>query len=129
MNWEEARVLVDAGMAIGAHTHTHPILCRLSFDDQRAELRKCKELLGDNLGSTPKTLAYPVGSLKAFSQETKRVAREEGFVAAFSYYGKTNTPGAIDPFDVRRVSFQGDEHRARRRAAIALMTLTKRFWL
>ncbi len=29
MDWEQARKLVAAGMSIGAHTHTHPILCGL----------------------------------------------------------------------------------------------------
>ena len=55
------------------------------------------------------TLAYPVGSATAFTETTKRLAREAGYQLAFSYYGDTNRAGHFDPFDVRRVTVEADE--------------------
>lgn len=63
MTWEELGELVAAGWHIGAHTHTHPNLSKLSLEDPtgeklRAELVKNNELLEKYLGITPKDFAF-----------------------------------------------------------------------
>jgi peptidoglycan/xylan/chitin deacetylase (PgdA/CDA1 family) len=128
MNWEEARQLRLAGMDIGAHTHSHNILSKLSLEHQRAELALCAELIEDNVGARPRTLAYPVGSRQAFDGGTRKLAEELGFEAAFSFYGGTNVVGQIDRFDVRRVALADDADATRTRAAIALLRTTRSVW-
>ncbi len=63
MTWEELHDLVEAGWHIGAHTHTHPNLSKLSLEDPtgatfRAELVKNNEWLQKHLGITPKDFAF-----------------------------------------------------------------------
>ena len=41
MTWRMARDLLAAGMTVGGHTVSHPILARLDPDAQRAEIRGC----------------------------------------------------------------------------------------
>jgi peptidoglycan/xylan/chitin deacetylase (PgdA/CDA1 family) len=117
MDWEQARKLVAAGMSIGAHTHTHPILARLAESQQRWELAESKRILEERLNLKIDAFAYPVGSVGAFSETTKGVVRECGYRAAFSFYGGINFPGTIDAMDVRRCAVDAtdefDELRAR----------------
>lgn len=129
VTWEEARRLVEAGMTVGAHTHSHHILSRLTPQEQRFELAASREKLRDGLGTAPELLAYPVGSTSAFSETTKEIARECGYTAAFSFYGGANLMGAMDPFDIKRVAFAHPASGARRRAALAGMAVSGRYWL
>ena len=34
LDWEETRRMIDCGMAIGAHTHSHPMLSKLEPEEQ-----------------------------------------------------------------------------------------------
>jgi peptidoglycan/xylan/chitin deacetylase (PgdA/CDA1 family) len=129
MNWRDAQWLRDQGMTIGLHTHTHQILSTLDAAGQAEELRTCRTRMAEMLGVQCDLLAYPVGTTFAFTETTKRLAKETGFAAAFSFYGGTNNPGRIDPFDVRRVAFPEYATAARSRCAAALMATTANIWL
>jgi peptidoglycan/xylan/chitin deacetylase (PgdA/CDA1 family) len=128
MNWGDARQLLQEGMTVGLHTHTHTILSRLDEGDQANELITCRYKLRQQLGLEAKVLAYPVGTPAAFTKATKRLAREAGIEAAFSFYGGINKPGEIDPFDVRRVAFPAFASLPRSRAAAALMSASGFVW-
>ncbi len=108
MSWDDARSLLAAGLAIGSHTATHPVLSRLPAEAQRHELAESRTRLEHALGHPVRALAYPVGSRDAFTDETRRLARETGYEAAFSFYGGTNPPAPVDPWDLRRVGVQYD---------------------
>jgi peptidoglycan/xylan/chitin deacetylase (PgdA/CDA1 family) len=129
MDWADAEALRDAGMTIGVHTHTHAILSRLDPQAQAAELEICQRKLREKLGIKADIVAYPVGTPSAFSSETKRLARQAGYRAGFSFYGGTNKPGRIDPHDVRRVQFEPHASHARTRTALGLMATSTRVWL
>lgn len=129
MDWDDARAMQAAGMTLGLHTHTHEILGKISVDRQAEELRDCWTRYREVMGEDTPYFAYPVGCRCCFGEETKRLAREVGFEAAFSFYGGANSPGAIDPFDIRRVSFPTDAPEARSRAALAAMALTGSVWI
>jgi peptidoglycan/xylan/chitin deacetylase (PgdA/CDA1 family) len=103
LNPGQARVLLAAGMSIGAHTCTHPILAQLGTVEQQREIAESKSLLEAQLGTRIDTFAYPVGSRDAFTGETVELLRASGYRAAFSYYGGINTPGNVDPFDLKRI--------------------------
>jgi peptidoglycan/xylan/chitin deacetylase (PgdA/CDA1 family) len=82
--------LHSAGMGIGAHTVSHPILARCDEQTARQEIadgrRQLEALLGERVG----LFAYPNGKLDAdYTREHVRIVREQGFDAAVS----TN-PGA-----------------------------------
>jgi peptidoglycan/xylan/chitin deacetylase (PgdA/CDA1 family) len=92
----------DAGMSIGAHTMHHPILARQSDADAWHEIAECKRSL-ERLLAEPVTLfAYPNGKpCRDYLPAHVRMAREIGFVAAFSTAPGTAGAGE-DRFEIPR---------------------------
>jgi peptidoglycan/xylan/chitin deacetylase (PgdA/CDA1 family) len=103
MSWDEARELRDAGMSIGGHTVTHPVLGQLDEPQQRAEIGGCRERIGAQLSEPMRWFSYPVGFPGSFDATTQRLLGEHGVELAFSFYGGWQRAGALDPFDVPRV--------------------------
>ena len=104
LDWNEAREMVAGGMEIGAHTQTHPIMSRLSSEDQRRELTQSKVTLEEQLGAKVESLAYPNGSPKDFTPDTLRHVEEAGYTTAFSFYGGINRQYWSEPYNLLRVS-------------------------
>lgn len=128
LDWDQAREMLYGGMAVGAHTHSHPRLSLLSVEQQRWELTHCRAVLQEKLGITAETMAYPFGSPTAFSKETELIAEEAGYRAAFSYYGQqTNEQGKIDLFNVMRVAVDRKSW-PRFAAQTGMSRLTGKFW-
>jgi peptidoglycan/xylan/chitin deacetylase (PgdA/CDA1 family) len=119
MSWDHVRELRKLGHTIGAHTHSHVILSGLSVADQARELRTSREIIERELGGAPDILAYPNGKPQDFTAETKAVAKEAGFAAAFSFYGGRNPCGNLDAFDLRRAWVSPSESRDLFRARIS----------
>lgn len=105
MNWEHIRALQDAGMGVGSHTHTHPILPHAQGEAVREELTRSRRILEERLGRKVSTLAYPVGR---FDDGVKVLAREAGYEIAYSYCSGASTLRALDMFHVRRVAVERD---------------------
>jgi len=61
LSWHELRVLTGEGLAIGAHSGSHPYMTRLTPADMLAEGRRSKERLELELGQPVVTMAYPYG--------------------------------------------------------------------
>jgi peptidoglycan/xylan/chitin deacetylase (PgdA/CDA1 family) len=127
LDWTEAREMLAQGMAIGSHTHTHPVLSQLALNEQRDELAQSRDLLMKRLGVDVTVIAYPVGATTSFTEETRRLARETGYRADFSFYGGTNSAGVRRGLDVRRVGV-GDQSWTRFQVQVALCKPTGRFW-
>ena len=90
LNWDEAREMTRGGMAIGSHTHSHPVLSQLEPDAAVRRAIKSRAILKEQLGVEADVLAYPVGAKTSFTNRTKQAARGAGYRAAFSYHGGTN---------------------------------------
>ena len=108
LNWKEASEMLAAGMTIGSHTLTHPILSHLSEPEQEHELRASRDLLEQHLGSRITSLAYPIGSTTAFNDATERIAEQAGYTVSLSFYGGLNRPGTIRPTNVLRTSMDSE---------------------
>jgi len=104
MTWDMAREMQTAGMGVGGHTVTHPLLARLPVDQQRAEIRGCAERLREELGGPMRWFSYPVGSRSSFTPETQRIVEAEGVELAFSFYGGLGRRTVEHPLDVRRTN-------------------------
>jgi peptidoglycan/xylan/chitin deacetylase (PgdA/CDA1 family) len=102
LNWTEAQQMKNAGMDIGSHTCSHPILGQVSPERQRWEMEQSKKDIEKNLGSKVTTLAYPVGTLNAFDKSTEQIARSVGYTMCFSFYGGINTPKNMSPTNLLR---------------------------
>ena len=85
MTSEQVRQMRLAGMEIGAHTVTHPILCRLSSAAARQEIMEGKQALEQIIDSSVQLFAYPNGRAgQDYSYEHVKMLREAGFIAAVS---------------------------------------------
>lgn len=95
MSASQVRTLHDAGMAVGAHTVTHPILTSISMGRARHEMAASQACLQE-ITEAPVTLfAYPNGKpMRDYGREHVGMAEELGFAAAVS-----TSPGAARPGD------------------------------
>ncbi|HJU22251.1 MAG TPA: polysaccharide deacetylase family protein [Casimicrobiaceae bacterium] len=85
MRSDQVRALHDAGMGIGAHTVTHPILTRLDAANARREIAEGRAAL-EHIIDAPVTLfAYPNGKPGVdYTAEHVHIVAESGFSAALS---------------------------------------------
>ena len=82
---DQLKQLADGGVEIGAHTHTHPILARLTIDDALEEIAISKSQLEKILGHKVRFFAYPNGRLGSdYEQCHSDMVRDLGFEAALS---------------------------------------------
>jgi peptidoglycan/xylan/chitin deacetylase (PgdA/CDA1 family) len=76
VTWAQLREVADAGVEIGDHTWSHPLLPRCSRDEMEREIFTSKALLEERLGARVRTFAYPHGGC---NDEVRDVIREAGF--------------------------------------------------
>jgi peptidoglycan/xylan/chitin deacetylase (PgdA/CDA1 family) len=81
----QLRGLHRAGMQVGAHTVSHPILARLDADAVRAEIADGKRCLENLLDAPVPVFAYPNGKPGVdYGDAAVQVVRSLGFAAAVS---------------------------------------------
>ncbi|HUP10168.1 MAG TPA: polysaccharide deacetylase family protein [Caldimonas sp.] len=81
----QVRALRAAGMDIGAHTVTHPILTRITAPEARAEMQASKQALEAIVDARVDLFAYPNGVPgRDYGPEHIAMARDCGFDAAVS---------------------------------------------
>lgn len=97
--WSQLPELEDAGVEIGAHSHSHPELDTLGAAALRDELRRPKERLEDALGHPVRSVAYPHGYS---GPRVRRAAREAGYASGAAVRNVLHGAGD-DPFAVPRL--------------------------
>ncbi len=102
MTSQEVKAMRQAGMQIGAHTVSHPILARLTDEQVKEEIGSSKLFLEQLLNEPVVLFAYPNGKPgEDYSPRTVDVVRSLGFDAAVSTrWGVSGK--ADDPFQIRR---------------------------
>lgn len=83
LNILELRQLAEAGMSIGAHTTSHPVLSLCAESEARREIQQSKIDLERALGRPVWAFAYPFGNSSTMGQREVRLAQEAGFSCAF----------------------------------------------
>jgi hypothetical protein len=106
IDWGEAREMVQYGMSVGSHTHSHLVLSKLAPLQQCKELQLSRSLLEAELSIKIRAVAFPVGSISAFDETTMKIAKESGYEAAFSHYGGFNRYERISSFNLLRVGVE-----------------------
>ncbi len=92
MTWPQLRELQDAGMTIGSHTRTHPVLPSY-HRSLHNEVAMSRADIARHLGRAPDFFAYPFGEWDA---ESAASARSAGYRAARIYRGGAwNTPSSL----------------------------------
>jgi len=103
----ELRQLADAGMTIGAHTLSHPVLSLCSEEEARREIQESKINLERTLGRSVWALAYPFGNPSTMGEREVRLAREAGFACAFLNVERWGAEQS-NPFALPRTHVTGD---------------------
>ncbi|MFD6250146.1 polysaccharide deacetylase family protein [Streptomyces roseolus] len=103
LSWSQVRELADAGTEIGGHSHSHPQLDQLDARRLRFEALRCRELIGEELGTAPDSFAYPYGYS---SRRVRAAVREAGFAQALAVGNalarRRQGPYALERVTVRR---------------------------
>lgn len=113
MSTEQVRMLHGAGMEIGGHTVSHPILARLDPAAARAEIANGKEALEGIIRAPLQLFAYPNGKPgQDYLSDHVGMVRDLGFEAAVSTAWGAAPRGAdlyqlprFTPWDRGRVRF------------------------
>ena len=104
MSPDDVSYLVDNGIEIGTHGHTHEWLANLSAEDQVSELTKSIKIL-DSVTKSNKTrlIGYPFGS---YSEVTLNILRNLGIKLGVVHRGARLAyvePGAADHLELDRI--------------------------
>jgi peptidoglycan/xylan/chitin deacetylase (PgdA/CDA1 family) len=83
----ELRRLADAGMTVGAHTLSHPMLSQAPIELAWSEIAESRVRLAAALGKEVWALAYPFGSPESVTPEILAMAKKAGYEVAFLNYG------------------------------------------
>jgi peptidoglycan/xylan/chitin deacetylase (PgdA/CDA1 family) len=115
MSSRQLKGLHDAGMQLGAHTVSHPILARLDREQALREIGDSKDYLETLLGERIRLFAYPNGKPEVdFTDDHVLIATRLGFEAAVSTAAgaasKWSDPfkfPRFTPWDSQRLRFGG----------------------
>jgi peptidoglycan/xylan/chitin deacetylase (PgdA/CDA1 family) len=83
LNRRELLELARAGVTIGAHTHSHPMLSQMPEAQAVREILQSRAELRAALDDEVWALAYPFGTPQAASAREAIMARQAGFTCAF----------------------------------------------
>jgi peptidoglycan/xylan/chitin deacetylase (PgdA/CDA1 family) len=98
---QELKELDGAGVEIGGHTVSHPILARCADGEVEREIVDGRRRLESWLGHPIRTFAYPWGRKWDYDARAVKVLESERFVAGLSMDPGSNVAGA-DPLQLRR---------------------------
>jgi peptidoglycan/xylan/chitin deacetylase (PgdA/CDA1 family) len=98
----QVRAMRRAGMQIGAHTVSHPILATLGDAEARDEIQRSKHHLEDLLDEPITLFAYPNGKPgEDYAPQSVEIVKDLGFEAAVSTaWGASSAQ--TDPFQIPR---------------------------
>lgn len=105
LDWAQVAEMQRAGMAFGAHTHSHPNLAKLDCRAVVKELTHSKSILEHRLGAPVDLMAYPFGKPRChYTDETVRLVSACGYAyaAAVAYrpVRASDSPFAVPRFFV-----------------------------
>lgn len=100
-SWDELRQLSSEGVALAAHTRTHPLLTRISSDAAREEIVGSQRDLEHQIGHTVPVFCFPGGQ---HNDTLVSILKQEGFKLAFTTVRGSNDVSCADPWRLRRIN-------------------------
>jgi peptidoglycan/xylan/chitin deacetylase (PgdA/CDA1 family) len=104
VNWEQVREMSEAGIEIGSHTMTHPILTNVGSARVRKELVESRERIEGIIGTPVGLFCYPNGG---HNQAIKREVARAGYRCAVTCEPGFNE-AAADHLALRRIHTEPD---------------------
>jgi peptidoglycan/xylan/chitin deacetylase (PgdA/CDA1 family) len=89
LTWDQIREMRDAGVTIGAHSHTHLHMVAAGLEADRADIETSNRIFKRELGAIPNLFAYPYGEASLAIMD---LVRASGYEVAFGQHS-----GAADP--------------------------------
>jgi peptidoglycan/xylan/chitin deacetylase (PgdA/CDA1 family) len=83
----ELKQLAIAGMTVGAHSLSHPMLADQSAELAHAEIAECRKGLEESLGGQVWAIAYPFGDPASVGDREFRLAQDAGYDCGFVNVG------------------------------------------
>ena len=93
--WKDIVNLPRDFVSIGSHTHTHNNLMNLSINEIKVELTKSYNMIKENVGIAPLSIAYPNGQ---YNDSINELAKEVGYKIYYTCNGCKNTLEQKDLF-------------------------------
>lgn len=119
LTWDELRDLQRAGVAVASHTHTHPLLTRVTLERARDEIVRSRGMLLRELGECPPALCYPSG---AHNAAIMALLGESGFAIGLTQTDGHNEPATLQPLALQRTNVT-------RRTTPVLLELRLQSWM
>ncbi len=124
MSWCQVKELADAGIEIGSHSVTHPVLANVADDAQlERELVDSKAQIEARTGQTVVSLAYPVGGPGAYSDRVVDFVHRAGYRFGFTYESGVIDLRRMDAYRLRRLAVERYISRDRFQATLAMPPL------
>jgi peptidoglycan/xylan/chitin deacetylase (PgdA/CDA1 family) len=101
VTWAELIQTRGAGIDIGSHTMTHPILSSLSGREAEWEIIASKEMIEQRLGCRVDLFCYPNGKPGDYSESTIAAVRKANYLCATTSINGVNRAG-VDLFQLYR---------------------------
>ena len=83
INDQQMQEMKDGGMIIGSHSVNHPVMSKLSYDEQKIEIRQSFVRLNDYIDICSKTFCYPYGGKHSYTEETVQILNQEQCIFSF----------------------------------------------
>lgn len=105
ITWDQVRDLVAGGVACQPHTHTHPIMTRISKEQVYDELRTSKTLIEQETDQQAIAFAYPNGMVGDFDETTFDVLRDLDYKVAFTLLSGPTSFAMVKqyPYQIKRI--------------------------
>jgi len=85
-HYELQQLSFSSAAVIGAHTHTHPSLATLPYEEQLQEIALSKNILEKICGQAPGYFSFPYGSKHDYNAASLRACRELGFKMVYANF-------------------------------------------
>jgi peptidoglycan/xylan/chitin deacetylase (PgdA/CDA1 family) len=118
LSWQALRALASEGVSLASHTHTHPLLNRISRQQVRTEVATSIRTLEREIGPAFPVVSYPNG---AHDDAVLDVLRQCGVELGFTQLPGHNDLSACDPLRICRINVT-------RRTTVALLRLRLQSW-
>ena len=105
LNWNQIIEMQKYGVLFGGHTVNHVRLPQLSDEEANMEIKNCKSIIEDKLGTPCPFFAYPYG---LFDERHVKAVEQAGYEVACSTRSGFNNPDT-DPFRLRRLEIYGTD--------------------
>ncbi len=111
ISWDQLKILQKEGWEIGSHTMNHHNLLKLVLKEVQLEVEKSRRILGEFLGETPPTFAYPYGAGED-SEPVRAKVKAAGYRLAVGVHtGKWPLAQfSQSPFNLPRIFVRGDDN-------------------